>query len=117
MSRWTPSIVPNGTDQTCYLVIDSFKRGEHLFRETGLDHADLETVIQDLLGGEYNDPVRIVCFNTEEHWSQDISEDIAHEIQKRCDLQFSEVPPHLADFIQKFVGRHHPDKQLKLRLV
>jgi hypothetical protein len=45
---------------------------------------DLETVIQRLLEGQYNNPVRVVSFNTAEKWSQDISEDIAHELRRRC---------------------------------
>jgi hypothetical protein len=28
-----------------------------------------------------------VSFNTAEKWSQDVSEDIAHELRRRCDLQ------------------------------
>ena len=37
----------------------------------------LETVINDLLGGQYYNPVRVVGFNTAEGWSRDVSEDVA----------------------------------------
>jgi hypothetical protein len=40
------------------------------------------TVIQDLLTGQYQDPVRIIAFNTSERWSQDASEDVAHEFRR-----------------------------------
>ena len=79
------------------------------------ERTDLETVIQDLLTGQYKDPIRIIAFNTAERWSQDVSEDVAHELRRRCDLQLRDVPSG----IQNFVERHenHDRHQLTLRLV
>ena len=79
---WTPSIVPivpYGADQTVYLVVDSFGRLGTAYRETDIERTDLETVITDLMSGQFNDPVRVVAFNTLEHWAQDVSRDIALE--------------------------------------
>lgn len=53
---WTPSIVPNGTDQTVYIVLEDFGRLGRAYRETDEDRADLETVISDLLSGQYSNP-------------------------------------------------------------
>ena len=67
---WTPSIVPMvpyGADQTVYLVVDSFGRLGTAYRETDIERTDLETVITDLMSGQFNDPVRVVAFNTLEH--------------------------------------------------
>jgi hypothetical protein len=47
-----------------YLVIDRFGRLGSVYRETEVQRADLETVIADLLSGQFNDPLRIVAFNT-----------------------------------------------------
>jgi hypothetical protein len=77
MGNWTPSIVPNGTDETVYLVVDDFGHHGRCWRETDIDATDLETIITDLLDGQYNSPVRVVGFNTAEGWSRDVSEDIA----------------------------------------
>src|ERR1700694_259960 len=79
---WTPSIVPNGDDQNVYLVVDDFGRNGRAYRETDVETADLETVIVDLLEGQYKNPIRVVAFNTAEKWSQDVSADVAHEL--RC---------------------------------
>ena len=43
-------------------------------------------MIADLMSGDFNEPVRVVAFNTREHWADDVSRQIADEIQKRCDL-------------------------------
>jgi hypothetical protein len=47
--------------------------------EVDYEQTDLETVIQDLLSGQYNSPSRVVAFNTAEKWSHDVSEDVAQE--------------------------------------
>ena len=113
-SNWTPSIVPNELDQTVYLVADDFGKYGRAWRETDCDTTDFETVIQDLLSGEYNnDPIRVIAFNTAEHWSEDVSEDVAHELRRRCDLQMRVVPFYLQGFIDRYEGRHR-DVQLPL---
>ena len=112
-SNWTPSIVPNGNDQTVYLVADDFGKNGQAWREADRETADLETVIQGLLTGEYSSPIRVVAFNTAERWSQDVSEDIAHELRRRCDLQMRDIPLGLQDFTDRCEGRYH-DMQLPL---
>ena len=112
-SNWTPSIVPNETDQTVYLVADDFGKNGRAWRETDCETADLETVIQDLLTGQYSNPIRVVAFNTVERWSEDVSEDVAHEIRRRCDLQMRDVPFFLQDFTDRYEGRYR-DVQLPL---
>jgi hypothetical protein len=115
--NWTPSIVPNGTDQTVYLVVDDFGdfgRKGRSYRETDTETADLETVVVDLLDGQYNNPVRVIAFNTAERWSDDVSEDIAQELRRRCDLQLRDVPSNIREFVERHKG---PDgRQLSLRL-
>ena len=111
---WTPKVVPYGADQTVYLVIDRFGGLGSVCRETEVERTELETVITDLMSGQFNDPIRVVAFNTLEHWSQDVSEDIALEIQTRCDIQGAGVPEHVQDFVANYTG---PTRQLALRLV
>jgi hypothetical protein len=111
---WTPAIVPYGADQTVYLVIDRFAGHGTVYRETEVEQTDLETIIADLMSVQYNDPVRIVAFNTLEHWSEDVSEYIAFEIQTRCNIEGANVPEHIRDFVESYVS---PARQLTLRLV
>ena len=67
-SNWTPSIVPADDDQTIYLVADDFGKIGRVWREADYEATDLETVIQDLLSGEYSNPIRVIAFNTSERW-------------------------------------------------
>ena len=72
-SGWTPSIVPNGNDQTVYLVKDDLGCFGAVWREADAEATDHETVITDLLTGQYKDPVRVIAFNTAEGWSRDVN--------------------------------------------
>lgn len=112
---WTPSIVPDGMDQNLYFVVDRLDRDTIIFRETPVDHADLETVISDLLSGQYHDPLRVLAFNPVENWSHDVSEDVARELQRRADLAFDDLPSSVQEFVDDYLGRDRA-RQLAFKL-
>jgi hypothetical protein len=114
-TSWTPSIVPTGGGETVYLVAEDFGKIGRAWREADYEATDLETVIQDLLSGQYSNPIRVVAFNTEERWSEDVSEDVAHELRRRCDLQARDVPSAIQDFVERH--EDHDRRQLTFRLV
>ena len=98
--RGSPSIIP-GIDRDVYLVLDDFGRIGWAWRETNVEDTDYETVINDLLEGQFANPVRLIGFNTAEGWSKDVSEDVARELRQRCGAQDRE----LLDFLERFVER------------
>jgi hypothetical protein len=110
---FVPSIVPSGHDQTVYLVINNFGNMGTAFPETDVNEANLETIIDDLMSGQYSDPVSVVAFNTAEGWSTDASEDIAREIRRRVDLDGRELSSSVTAFVDSFLGSN---RQLTLRL-
>jgi len=61
----------------------------------------IESVVDDLLEGQYNNPVRVIGFDAAERTSRDVSEDVARELRRRCMDQRVEPP----EFLQKFLGR------------
>ena len=99
---WSRILVPYGADKTVYLVVDRFHTGGAVDREAELEFGDLEIIIGDFLSGQFNDPVRVIAFNTLEHWAKDISAEVAAEIQTRCDIDGEPVPEHIADFVQRY---------------
>jgi hypothetical protein len=99
-----PGIVPFGADQTIYLVVDSFGSLNTVYREAEFERADLDTVVGDLLSGQFNNPVRVIAFNTLEHWTDDVSAQVAAEIQSRCDIDGERVPEHVGDFVAAYAG-------------
>ncbi len=106
---------PNDNDETVYLVADDFCRLGRAWREADCETTDLETVIRDLLTGPYSNPFRVIAFNTAERWSEDVSEDVARELRRRCDLQMRELPASISDFVERHEGQDR--RQLTLRLV
>ena len=97
--RTSPSIVPHGADRDTYLVLEDFGRIGCCWHPTDADNADRETLIRDLVEGQYRQPVRIVAFNTAEGWSRDVTMDIADELRRRY-IEFGEVPDSILDFME-----------------
>jgi hypothetical protein len=97
----SPSTVPYGADETVYIVIDHFGADG----EIKVERADFETVVSELMSGQFHDPIRVVAFNTLEHWSDDVSAEVAAEIQTRCDIDREPLPEHVKDFVERQTDR------------
>jgi hypothetical protein len=81
--------------------------------KTDYEATDFETVVCDLLTGQYDGAVQVVSFNSSEGWSRDVSEDIAKELRRRCDLQLRGVPSSIQGFVERYEGH---GRRLSLRL-
>lgn len=92
----TSPVVPYGADQTLFVVID--RRDEAT--EIRIERSDLDATIGELVAGCFNDPIKVISFNTLEHWMKDISTDVAGEIRARCDIDGIELPDYLSDFVE-----------------
>jgi hypothetical protein len=86
-------------DRDTYLVLEDFGRIGCCWHQTDADNADRETLIRDLVEGQYRQPVRIVAFNIAEGWSRDVTMDIADELRRRY-IEFGEVPDSILDFME-----------------
>jgi hypothetical protein len=79
------------------------KSAEHTAK-TDENAAELEHVIEAMLSGQYNKPVRVVAFNTAEGWARDVSEDIAWEVLKRTAAEGRRLPDSTRQFTQFHIG-------------
>ncbi|TGN89437.1 hypothetical protein EOW77_0003690 [Bradyrhizobium yuanmingense] len=115
--RSSPSIVPaDRLDRDIYLVFEDFgARAGCAWRETDEADTDLETVLQDIISGQYAYPLRIVCFNPVEGWSRDATSDVADALAERAANTADEITPALQDFINANAKRRF-DLQLALPL-
>ena len=96
----SPPLAPVGFDVDVYVVLDDFGSIGRSYRETSEESADRESLIRDLMDGQFNNPVRIVCFNTAQGTSRDVTIEIAREIQDRVSRKGEEISPGLRDFIE-----------------
>ena len=100
MPSRSPSIVPQVSNQDTYLVLDDFgERLGHAWCETNEEDTDRETLIRNLMDGQYGHPTRIVAFNTAEGWSRDVTLDIADELRRRF-AEYDEVPVLVQEFLE-----------------
>jgi DNA replication protein DnaC len=97
--RASRSIVP-GIDRDAYLVLDDFGLG-CAWRETNVEDTDLEAVINDLLEGQYKNPVRVISFNLSEGWVRDVSEEIARKLREHCADEDRELPDSLHQLVEQ----------------
>ena len=89
-------------DTDVYLVVEDFGANGRSFLETDIAQADRDTVLRNFISGQYENALRVVCFNTAEGWSRDVSEDIASEILDRaCDADET-----LTVGTRRFIDRH-----------
>jgi len=111
---FAPSIVPEGSSQVVYLVLDDFGKMGRVWREADADKTDLETVVSDLISGQYNNPIKVIALDPTNHWSDDVSTVVAREIRRRFDLKGEDVAGSIASFVDDY---DRWDRQLTLRLV
>ena len=100
MCSW-PSIGPaHRLDRDIYLVLEDLgARAGCAWRETDEADTDLETILQNLLSGQYAYPVRIVSFNPVEGWSRDATSEVADALAQRAADTDAEVSSALQAFI------------------
>jgi hypothetical protein len=101
--RDTTSLVPESRlEDATHLVLNDFGRLGKAYVETDPAAGDRETIIQSLLSGQYDNPIRVVAFNVEGGWSRDVSEDIAREVVMRA----GEPGCHMAEATMGFIERY-----------
>ena len=90
-------------DVTVHIVLDDFGKAGRVYRETPEEDATLGSVVDDLLTGKFNNPVRVVAFNTAEGWSRDISKDVAREVVRRVAEHNRPLATSSRQFVQTYV--------------
>jgi hypothetical protein len=101
-SNLTP-LAPN-FDVTVHIVLDDYGKAGRVYRETAEEGTTLGSVVDDLLSGQYNNPVRVVAFNTSEGWSRDVSEDIGREVLRRVADSGRALAVSSRQFVQTYVN-------------
>ena len=86
-------------DATVHIVLDDFGELGRVYVETDEAQADQGAVVDNLLTGQYRNPVRVVAINTTEGWSRDVSDDIAREVVRRIQAERRTVTPGTLAFL------------------
>jgi hypothetical protein len=97
------SIVPN-TEHVTYLLLDEIGSYGPIWREMSDGEANEATILDWIAQGQFDNPLRVVAFNTEEGWSRDVTQEIA---TKLLDLNQNGVALGAAarDFVNRVTGK------------
>jgi len=79
----TPSLVPGSESSDVYFVLDELPTFGRVWRELSEEAANKQTVLNLIANGEFQDPVRVIAFNTAEGWSRDVTGEIAEALLDR----------------------------------
>jgi hypothetical protein len=112
-SSGTPSIMPHSEEHDVYVIEHDPGTPGRVWAQVDPEASGFETVVTDLLTGQYTKPVRVAVFNIAGGWCRDASVEVAHELRRRCDLQLRDIPFFLQDFVDRYEGRYR-DVQLPL---
>jgi hypothetical protein len=99
-----PPLVPSHPEGAVYLVENDFQRFGVAYVETDAAAADRDTVVRNLIAGEYSNPMRVVGFNISEGWCRDVSEEIAGEVLKRAPNADHDLSASTMAFIDRYCG-------------
>lgn len=105
------SIVPNDThrhvhaseDVDVYVVLDEFPTGR-VWRELDEELATEAAVIQWIVDGQFEHPVRVVAFNAAEGWSKDVTEGLALRLLE-LSREGRTLSASARDFVERVTGQ------------
>jgi hypothetical protein len=103
--RRSPPLAPGAPyyDITIHIVLNDFGKLGRAYVETDQAEADEQTIIDNLLRGQYSRPVRVVAFNTGDLSSRDVSEDIARAVAKRARNEHRKLSKGTRRFLEDYL--------------
>ena len=105
MSSHSTSLAPDTqSDATVHIVLDDFGKSGRAYRETADEAADFNTVVDDLITGQFNNPVRVIAFNIAEGWARDVSGQVARELLKRVAKEDEPLGSTARRFVEFHLG-------------
>ncbi len=100
-----PSLVPAGPehfDLDVHILLEDFGKLGRAYRETDEAEADEQTLIDDILSGQFGHIARVVAFNTVEGWARDVTEDIAREVASQAAQRGLEIKAGARELVDRF---------------
>jgi len=105
MRDQTP-LAPSGPapDPPIYLVLNDFGSLGRAYVETDEAHANYATIVENILGGLYSQPLRVVAFNAAEGWARDVTEDIARAVLSKSRSEHRLIARVAQEFLERTLG-------------
>ena len=98
------ALAPGEPDVTVHIVLNDFGELGRAYVETDQAEADEATIVENILGGQYSHPLRVVAFNTAEGWARDVTEDIARAVLSKADSEHRSIGKPAQGFVERVLG-------------
>jgi hypothetical protein len=90
------------SDNTVFLVLDGFGKLGRAYVETDERDANKETIVDNMITGQYTSPLRVVAFNVAEGWARDVSKEIALAVIEKAHSEGRHPSESAIDFLKMF---------------
>jgi hypothetical protein len=97
----SPTLAPD-FEEPVHLVLCDFGRLGLAYRETDPVTTG-RAVVESMLAGEYDKPVRVIAFSVSEGWARDVSEDVANEVLERARKEARIIPAGTKRFLEELL--------------
>ena len=87
-----------------HIVLNVFGSLGRAYVETDEANADEATIVENILGGQYSCPLRVVAFNIAEGWAEDVTEDYRHCRVSRARSQHRLIGKVVQGFVERALG-------------
>src|SRR5437868_852050 len=100
----SPSIVPDFNHHT-YLVLDDFGSLGRAWRETDEHQTGRRPWCAGSWNVQFENPVRVVAFNTSQGWARDATEDVAREVMALAQREDTKLTGSALRFVRATLRR------------
>jgi hypothetical protein len=103
-----PPVVP-ALDLELHFVLCDFGTLGTAYVETAPTEVDRDTIIRNMMTGEYDHPLHVIAVNPAKGWARDVSEDIARALIETAVRGGQSLPPGTQSFVERQLGSLLPE--------
>jgi hypothetical protein len=103
-----PRVVP-APDLELHFVLCDFGALGIAYVETAPTEADRDTIIRNMMSGEYDHPLHVIAANPAKGWARDVSEDIARALIETVVRGGQSLPAGAQGFVERQLGSVLPE--------
>jgi hypothetical protein len=104
MRNQTPLAPREQFDVTVHIVLNDFGPLGRAYVETDEAEADEATIVENIMSGQFSQPLRVVAFNTAEGWGRDVTEDIARAVLSKAQNEHRSIGMVVQEFLERTLG-------------
>src|SRR5947209_5401067 len=98
-------------DLELHFVLCDFGALGIAYVETVPTEADRDTIVRNMMSGDYNHPLHVIAVNLAKGWARDVSEDIARALIETAVRGGYSLPPVTQGFVERQLVSRLPESR------